>query len=203
MRAQRTTAKKLTALAVLPFAGALSLSACAGDDATSANSDALNVNIEPVETTVEEPETTVQEPETTLNDTDEPTGEFSETAFTQNENGVEMTLTYIHQGDRVVKQTTRNVIDYEAAGFGDKEQAQQILDPMVAEADVVEGYEQSIEYGDTSAVEEVSIDYLVVDMRQLGGLPGFEGSENMEEALFVSLSESRKMLESQGFTEVE
>ena len=196
MKTQRPTAKKLTALAVLPFAAALSLSACGSGDANNANSNATNVNIEPVDTTVDEPETT-------LDNTEAPTGELSETAFTQNEQGVEMTLTYIHRGDRVVKQTTRNVIDYEAAGFGDKAQAQQILDPMVAEADDVEGYEQSIEYGDTSAVEEVSIDYSIIDMSQLGGLPGFEGSENMEDAHFVSLSESRKMLEAQGFTEVE
>lgn len=160
MNTKRTTAKKLTALAALPFAAALSLSACGSED-----------------------------PE--------------ETAFTQEQGGVEMTLTYTHVGDEVIKQTTSNVIDYEAAGLGSKEEAQELLDPMIAQADDVEGYDQSIEYGDTSATEEVTIDYEVVDMSELGGLPGFEGSANMEDADFVSFEESREMLESQGFTEVE
>ncbi len=53
MNTQRTTAKKLTALAALPFAAALSLSACGSEEPT-------------------------------------------ETAFTQEQGGVEMTLTYTH-----------------------------------------------------------------------------------------------------------
>lgn len=160
MEPQRTTAKKLTALAALPFAAALSLSACGSEEA-------------------------------------------QETSFTQNQGGVEMTLTYTHVGDEVIKQTTQNVIDYEAAGFGSKEDAQEILDPLVAQAADVEGYEQSIEYGDTAATEEVSIDYEVVDLSQLSGIPGFEGSTNMEGADFISFEESRELLEQQGFTEVE
>ncbi|GAA4114162.1 DUF1307 domain-containing protein [Enteractinococcus coprophilus] len=114
-----------------------------------------------------------------------------------------MTLIYTAVGDRVIKQTTRNVIDYQAAGFADKAQAQEILDPMLDQASGIEGYDQSMEYGETSAVEEVSVDYEVVDMSDLEGLLGFEGSENMGVADFISLSESRKLLEQQGFTEVE
>ena len=153
------SSKKLAALAALPFAAVLTLSACGEEETT-------------------------------------------ETSFTQEQNGVEMTLTYTHKGDEVIKQTTSNVIEYEAAGLGSKEEAQALLDPMVAQADDVEGYEQSIEYGDTSATEEVTIDYEVVDMSELGGLPGFEGSANMEDADYISFEESRELLEQQGFTEV-
>lgn len=155
------TAKKVTALAALPFAAALTLSACSGDEET-------------------------------------------ETAFTNSQNGVEMTMTYTAVGDEVVKQTTTNVIEYEAAGLGSKEEAQQMLDPLVDQAADVEGYEQSIEYGDTSATEEVSIDYEVADMSDLSQLPGYESTANLdEEGAFISLEESREMLENQGFTEVE
>lgn len=160
MTMKSSIARKLTALAVLPFAAALSLTACGEQEAT-------------------------------------------ETAFTKQEGGVEMTLTYVHEGDNVIKQTTSNVIDYEAAGFESKDAAQEVLDPLVAQADDVEGYDQSIEYGETSATEEVTIDYSVVDMGELGQLPGFEGSANMDEASSISLEESRKLLESSGFTEVE
>lgn len=129
--------------------------------------------------------------------------EASETSFTQEQAGVEMTLTYTHVGDEVIKQTTSNEIDYEAAGLGSREEAQELLDPMIAQADDVEGYDQSIEYGETSATEEVTIDYEVVDMSELGELPGFEASANLEDADSISLEESREMLEAQGFTEVE
>ena len=189
--------KKFTAMAVLPFAAALTLSAC--DDATN---DASNVHIEPVESPEAPSETSIEPVETTPEPpaTD---GETTETAFTQNQNGVDMTLTYTAVGDRVVKQTTRNVIDYRAAGIGSKEEAQEIFDPLMDQSAGVEGYDQSIEYGETSAVEEVSIDYRVVDMNALSDIPGFEGSGNMDGADFVSLSESRKLLEQQGFSEVE
>lgn len=160
MTITRSSKKKFTALAALPFIAALSLTACGEEEAT-------------------------------------------ETAFENSMNGVEMRLTYTHKGDEVIKQTTSNVIEYEAAGLANKEEAQTLLDPMIAQADDVEGYDQSIEYGDTSATEEVTIDYEVVDMGELNGLPGFEGSANMEDADFVSFEESRKMLEEQGFTEVE
>lgn len=129
--------------------------------------------------------------------------EPEETAYTQNENGVEMTLTYTHVGDEVVKQTASNVINYEQAGFGTKEQAQEILDPLLAQSDGIEGYEVVMDYGETTATEEVTIDYEVIDMADLQGIPGFEGSANLDDADHVSLEESREMLESQGFTEVE
>lgn len=189
--------KKLVAVAVLPLAAALTLSAC-GDS----TNDASNVNIEPVESETAPSESTV-EPAETAPESPSLNGETTESTFTQNQNGVDMTLIYTAVGDRVVKQTTHNVIDYQAAGFGTKEQAQEIFDPLLEQSAGIEGYDQSMEYGETSAVEEVSIDYRVVDMTALSGIPGFEGSDNMGAADFISLSESRKLLEQQGFTEVD
>lgn len=57
--------------------------------------------------------------------------------------------------------------------------------------------------GETSTVEEVSIDYSVVDLSKVRGMPGIEGSENMGHADFISLEESRKLLKESGFTEIE
>ncbi|MDN6358699.1 DUF1307 domain-containing protein [Yaniella sp.] len=95
-------------------------------------------------------------------------------------------------------------MEYEAAGLGSKEDAQEMLDPMVDQGVDVEGYEQTIEYGDTSATEEVSIDYEIADMSELSEVPGYESTGNMdEEGAFISLEESREQLESAGFTEVE
>lgn len=160
MNFSRSYTKKLATLTTLPFAAALTLSACSGEEET-------------------------------------------ETSFTNTQQGIETTMTYAAVGDEVTMQTTRNVIDYEAAGFESKEEAQATLDPLIDQGVDVEGYEQTIEYGDTSAVEDVSIDYEVADLEELSNVPGFEGSANMEEGAFVSLEQSREMLESSGFTEVE
>lgn len=128
--------------------------------------------------------------------------EPEDTAFTQNQNGVEMRLTYTHVGDEVIKQTASNEINYQEAGFENKEQAQEVLDMLLAESQDIEGYEISMDYGETTATEEVVIDYEVIDVAELEGVPGFEGS-NLEDADYISLDESRELLEAQGFTEVE
>jgi uncharacterized lipoprotein YehR (DUF1307 family) len=160
MNMSHTPAKKITALAALPFVAALGLSACGSEEA-------------------------------------------AETSFTQSQNGIEMTLTYTHVGDEVTKQTASNEIDYEAAGFGSKEEAQELLEMLAGEAEDIEGYEQSIEYGDTKATEELVIDYEVVDISELEGVPGFEGSADMGDADYVSLEKSTEALEQAGFTLVE
>lgn len=200
MTTQRTKTRKLAALAILPFAAALAFSACGSDDAAE---DTSNVNIEPVENTDETTNTETELTEPKPIEIDPANDELTERAFRQTQGGVDMTLTYTAIGDRVIKQTTRNVINYEAAGFGDKAQAQEIFDPMLEQSAGIEGYDQTIEYGETEAVEELTIDYEVVDLSQLSGLPGFEGSDNVNEADFISLSQSLQMLEQQGFTEVE
>lgn len=197
MTTARAVQKKLLGLAVLPFAAVLALSAC-GDSSP----EATNVNIQPLETPVEPTEEATPAANTEL-DAIDPDGELTETSFRQSENGVTMTLTYTAMGDVVIKQTTTNEIDYAEAGLAGKEEAQALLDPMVAQADNVQGYDQSIDYGETSATEEVTVDYSVVDMTELAELPGFEGSDNMDIADYISLEESRKFLEQQGFVEVE
>lgn len=160
MTSTRSSKKKFAALAVLPFAAALTLSACGDEEAT-------------------------------------------ETAFTTSQNGAEMTLTYTAVGDEVIKQTASNVLDYEAAGLGDKEQAQALLEPHIVEPGEIEGYEQVVEFGETAATEEITIDYEVIDMADLNGLPGFEGSGDLGEADYISLEESRDLLLQAGYTEVE
>lgn len=129
--------------------------------------------------------------------------EPEQTTYTQTQNGVEMSLTYTHVGDEVIEQKASNVINYADAGFGNKAQAQQVLDPLLAESDGIEGYEISMEYGETTATEEVTIDYEVIDIEELQGVPGFEGSADLADADYISLEESRELLEAQGFTEVE
>jgi len=190
--------KRLPVVAALPIIAALTLPACG----SQTEHDASEVNIEPVETEVPTPDVEPTPPVIEENDDATPTG-ATETTFTQTENGVELTLTYTSVGDRVIKQTTTSLIDYAAAGLGDKAEAQALLDPLVEQSDDIEGYEQSIEYGETSAVEKVSIDYEVADINELHDVPGFEGSGDLGRADYISLEESRKLLKENGFTEVD
>jgi len=214
-QAGHAVAKKITALAALPVAAALTLSACSGDSTASED-----VNISPISEGSSPSETTNDFGQSNGADdsgaslfpdssNDSPTpdapsdGERTEAVFEMSQNGVDVTVTYTAQGDQVVKQTTRNEIDYAASGFSGEEEAREYFDPMLAQAQDVPGYEQTMEYGETSAVEELVIDYSVADPSDLAELPGYEASDNMDVADYVSLEESRQLLLNSGFTEVE
>lgn len=191
---KQRAAKKMIALATFPFVAALGLSACSDD--TNASED---VNITPIANEPSQLDTS-----TDFGQSDDvSSNEMTETSFARTQNGMESTMTYTARGDRVTKQTATNVIDYAAAGFSDKDAAREVLDPLVAESQDVTGYQQTVEYGETSAVEELMIDYEVADMSEVSQLPGYEVSADMGQHDYISLQESRRMLESSGFTEVE
>ena len=209
---QQHMAKKITALVALPFAAALTLSACSDD--TTASED---VNIAPVTEESSQSESTndfgqsADSDDSLFSDSsnnsqtpDAPsTGERTESTFTNSQNGVEITMTYTAVGDEVVKQTTRNEIDYAASGLSGQEEARQYFEPMLAQGEGVPGYEQTMEFGETSAVEELVIDYSVADPSDLTGLPGYEGTGAEGENFYISMEQSRQLLLDSGFTEVE
>lgn len=197
--------KKTTALTALSFVAAVSLAACSDTTATEdVNITDTSDGSEQSSPSNTEPAPSLPEPSPESSSPDSPDdGERTETTFTQNQAGVETTMTYIAEGDEVVKQTTTNVVDYAAAGISDETEARELFDPMEDEGQDVDGYEQSIDYGETSATEELEIDYSVADLSELSQLPGYEGTAGAGPNDYISLEESRKMLESSGFEEVE
>src|SRR5690606_19458441 len=54
-------------------------------------------------------------------------GEKTETVFTTNQNGVDITMTYYATGDEVTSQSTESVISYEALGVEDQDAAEEML----------------------------------------------------------------------------
>lgn len=125
------------------------------------------------------------------------------TTFHNSEDGIEMTLTYYATGDNVTKQTTVNVIDYAALGVEDEAQAREFFDPMVAQFQGIDGVEHAFEYGADSVTETMSIDYSVANVEEVAGLTGTSFEGDVSEGARISLAESIKVLEAQGFTQAE
>ena len=82
--------------------------------------------------------------------------------FEMSDQGIS-TLVYTHDDDKVISQSTENIINYEELGM-DKAQAEEMFSSM---AEQYEGYlaEHSFEFGDEEATETLTIVYDEVDSR--------------------------------------
>ncbi len=126
----------------------------------------------------------------------------TETAsFKLEQNGVSSLLTYTYEGDKVLTQTAKNVINYEGAMLGDKDSAMEMLQPMAEMYQNVKGIEHNVEYGDTEAVETLKITYADLDIEKFSELPGILSSGDVSKG--ISFKESEKMLLNSGFEKVE
>ncbi len=109
-----------------------------------------------------------------------------------------MELTYYYKGDKVVKQTSKNTIVYADLGLT-KEQAKKALDPVAKKYQGIEGLEDKVDYQDTQAVENLTIDYTKAKLSQLKGIPGITLSG--EDGQDISMKKSEEILKQEGFTE--
>lgn len=121
--------------------------------------------------------------------------------FELKQGGVVSTVEYTVEGDKVVKQSAENVINYEAAGFPSKETAKQQIDSISQQFQNIEGLTQSIEYEDTQAIERMTVDYQTVDFDEIKDLPGMNFDEGVKKN-GVSMEQSVKLLEDAGYKEV-
>lgn len=173
---------------------ALALTGCASEDSPS-NDDNNGSNTSTTETTQRSTETT----ETTSRNNG---NEETEATFTMSQAGVEMTLVYYAVGDDVVRQTTRNVINYAEAGFADDDAARAAIEPFLADFQGVDGLTHNMEYRGTEAIETLEVDYNVADLQEIAQLTGstFEGDLSSGK---LSMEQSRRMLLAAGWTEVD
>ena len=107
--------------------------------------------------------------------------------FKADVNGTEIVMTYTYKGDKVIKQTSQNKINFASIGVKTKEDAAKILDPISA-------------YKDGYAEETVSVDMEKVDFKKLQGVMGTQFSGDPSNG--ISMKQSQKMLEASGFKEV-
>ncbi len=125
------------------------------------------------------------------------------TSFELSQNGVTSTITYTHDGDKVLSQTATNTINYEESGLKDKDTAKQQLDPMVKKFEEMnsDAIEHSIEYQDKQVVENIKIDFTKIKPEEFKNLPGTLSSGDISNG--ISLKESEKLLLNSGYKKVE
>ncbi len=82
------------------------------------------------------------------------------------------------------------------------DEARQLLDPMAESFQGIDGLQHGFEYRDDAVVETLSIDYSTADVEKIAELPGSDFSGNLESGK-VSLKESLKAFEGQGYTRFE
>lgn len=122
--------------------------------------------------------------------------------FQAEEGGIKITMVYTFEDDKVIKQTSENIIQYDLAGISSKEELQGLLDPLVKQYQNIQGLTHSIEYRDTEAIEKLEINYELANLEEIIELPGmdFEAEGDFE---FISMEKSAEMLKNSGFKEVE
>ena len=111
-------------------------------------------------------------------------------------NGVKIELTYYHDGDKVLRQTANNTMNYKEMG-ATKDEVKKALEPMAKQYQGIDGLEEKIDFQDDKAVETLTIDYTKVDLKKLKDLPGMDIDTDVES---VSLKDTEESLLSQGFT---
>ncbi len=119
--------------------------------------------------------------------------------FEMKEDGIAMTVTYYYKGDKVTKQTTKNVMNYDAIGVPSKEAAKEILDPLSDMFKDVEGIKEKIDYGEYEVTEVIEVDYEKIDLDEAKGLPGMMLDGDTKNG--ISMKKSAEMLLDQGFEE--
>ncbi|GAA4107749.1 DUF1307 domain-containing protein [Enteractinococcus coprophilus] len=176
--------KKPMAWSALAFAAALSLVACGDQEAGE----------------TAQPEAV----ETLEQDTTETVGqETSETVYERKTHDSEETATFTHVGDKILQQHGVYVTTYEAFGFAGPEEAQEVLDPRIAELNAIDEYEHTIDYGETHITEEIIANYAAMDPADVVKLPGMDELDTTEDAEFYSLEETAAGLETSGYIKVE
>ena len=111
-------------------------------------------------------------------------------------NGVKIELTYYHDGDKVLRQTANNTMNYKEMG-ATKDEVKKALEPLAKQYQGIDGLEEKIDFQDDKAVETLTIDYTKVDLKKLKDLPGMDIDTDVES---VSLKDTEESLLSQGFT---
>lgn len=127
-------------------------------------------------------------------------GEVLTKSYEKEENGASIVITYKYQGDIVNVQSTDSKIPYSALGVTTKEEAEELLNPMVEQYKGVKGVTHKIIYSDSEAVESLSVNYEEADFQELNAKLGTNFPESSKNAK-VSLKKSEDDLKLSGYVE--
>ncbi|EAD0587954.1 DUF1307 domain-containing protein [Listeria monocytogenes] len=118
--------------------------------------------------------------------------------FTLSQNGVESKLVYTYKGDKVTKQTAENTMSYTALSVSSKEDAEKLLKETSDKFQNIDGLKEKIEYKDDEAIETIEVDYTKIASEDMNKIPGMASGDASKG---ISMKESAKLLESQGYKE--
>ncbi|EHD6844840.1 YehR family lipoprotein [Listeria monocytogenes] len=118
--------------------------------------------------------------------------------FTLSQNGVESKLVYTYKGDKVTKQTAENTMSYTALSVSSKEDAEKLLKETSDKFQNIDGLKEKIEYKDDKAIETIEVDYTKIASKDMNKIPGMASGDASKG---ISMKESAKLLESQGYKE--
>ncbi|EKF1959712.1 YehR family lipoprotein [Listeria monocytogenes] len=118
--------------------------------------------------------------------------------FTLSQNGVESKLAYTYKGDKVTKQTAENTMSYTALSVSSKEDAEKLLKETSDKFQNIDGLKEKIEYKDDKAIETIEVDYTKIASEDMNKIPGMASGDASKG---ISMKESAKLLESQGYKE--
>ncbi|HAA6520170.1 TPA: YehR family lipoprotein [Listeria monocytogenes] len=118
--------------------------------------------------------------------------------FTLSRNGVESKLVYTYKGDKVTKQTAENTMSYTALSVSSKEDAEKLLKETSDKFQNIDGLKEKIEYKDDKAIETIEVDYTKIASEDMNKIPGMASGDASKG---ISMKESAKLLESQGYKE--
>ncbi|EAC4664530.1 DUF1307 domain-containing protein [Listeria monocytogenes] len=118
--------------------------------------------------------------------------------FALSQNGVESKLVYTYKGDKVTKQTAENTMSYTALSVSSKEDAEKLLKETSDKFQNIDGLKEKIEYKDDKAIETIEVDYTKIASEDMNKIPGMASGDASKG---ISMKESAKLLESQGYKE--
>ena len=106
----------------------------------------------------------------------------------------------IAEGDKVIEQTSKSEITYEALDVSTAEEAEEMLAEFVVGYDSTEGLKHQIDYLDDRLVESVTVNYDAVDIDEMSELAGSAGSfAGGDASKGVSLKLTVEMFEEMGY----
>lgn len=121
----------------------------------------------------------------------------SQVTYVKEQEGVQMSMTFFYIGDQVYYQTADNSYTYEAMGVKSREEAEQLLKPVLKKYNAIAGISDEINYDEKRATEHMTVDYGKVDLKKLEDLPGAVFTN--PDGKYVSLKQSEAQLVQQGF----
>ncbi|WP_157801834.1 YehR family lipoprotein [Gracilibacillus salitolerans] len=106
-------------------------------------------------------------------------------------------IVYSAEGDKVIEQTSENVLTYDTLGVSNQEEAEAVLGKFVIDYEGIEGVSHNIEYHDDQVIESTKVNFEKADPDQIAELTGAITEGNTGNG--VSLEKSIEVLESQGY----